>query len=51
MHDPAIRQKLESAGLRIVVNDRATPQYLDGFVKSEIEKWAGPIKAIGVQIE
>lgn len=51
MHDPAIRQKLEGAGLRIVANDRATPQYLDGFVKSEIEKWAGPIKAIGVQID
>lgn len=51
MRDPAIRQKLESAGLRIVADDRATPQYLDGFVKSEIEKWSGPIKAIGVQIE
>ncbi|MBN9586188.1 MAG: tripartite tricarboxylate transporter substrate binding protein BugD [Afipia sp.] len=51
MHDPAIKQKLESAGLRIVPDDRATPQYLDGFVKSEIEKWSGPIKAIGVQID
>jgi tripartite-type tricarboxylate transporter receptor subunit TctC len=51
MHDPAIRQKLESAGLRIVADDRATPQYLDGFVRSEIEKWAAPIKAIGVQID
>ena len=51
MNDPAIRQKLEGAGLRIVSKDRATPQYLDGFVKSEIDKWAGPIKAIGVQID
>lgn len=51
MNDPAIRQKLEGAGLRIVSKDRATPQYLDGFVKSEIEKWTGPIKAIGVQID
>lgn len=51
MHDPAIRQKLEGAGLRIVADDRATPQYLDGFVRSEIEKWSGPIKAIGVQID
>jgi len=51
MHDPAIREKLGSAGLVIVPDDRATPQYLDGFVKSEIEKWAAPIKALGVQIE
>jgi len=34
-----------------VPDDRATPHYLDGFVKSEIEKWAAPIKALGVQIE
>ena len=28
-------------------DDRATPEYLGEFVKSEIEKWAGPIKASG----
>lgn len=51
MHDPGISEKLKSAGLTIVSDDRATPQYLDGFVKSEIVKWAVPIKAFGIQIE
>jgi hypothetical protein len=31
----------------IVPDDRATPQYLGNFVKSEIDKWAAPIKASG----
>jgi hypothetical protein len=28
-----------------------TPQYLDKFLKSEIEKWAAPIKASGVIVD
>jgi hypothetical protein len=31
----------------IASDDRTTPQYLEGFVKSEVEKWAVPIKARG----
>jgi len=34
-----------------VPEDRATPDYLGQFVKSEIEKWAGPIKASGVTVD
>jgi hypothetical protein len=34
-----------------VSDGRATPEYLAGFVKSEIEKWAGPIKASGVTMD
>ena len=30
---------------------RATPQYLGDFVKSEIAKWAAPIKASGVTVD
>ena len=48
MHTPAVKDRLQSIGAMIVPDDRATPQYLGGFVKSEIEKWAGPIKASGV---
>jgi hypothetical protein len=33
-----------------VSDDRATPAYLGSFVKSEIEKWAAPIKASGVSV-
>ena len=35
----------------IVPNDRATPEYLGQFVKDEIAKWAGPIKASGVTVD
>jgi hypothetical protein len=35
----------------IVSDDRATPEYLGQFLKSEIEKWAGPIKASGVTVD
>jgi hypothetical protein len=35
----------------VVPNDRATPEYLGKFVKSEIEKWAAPIKASGESVD
>jgi tripartite-type tricarboxylate transporter receptor subunit TctC len=48
---PATRERLEGLGATVVSDDRATPQYLAQFVKSEIAKWAGPIKASGVTID
>jgi tripartite-type tricarboxylate transporter receptor subunit TctC len=51
MKTPAVREALEKAGAQVVTDDRATPQYLGEFVKSEIEKWAAPIKASGVSVE
>ena len=51
MHTPTVKSRLEGLGAMIVSDDRATPQYLDGFVKSEIEKWAAPIKASGASVE
>jgi tripartite-type tricarboxylate transporter receptor subunit TctC len=50
MKTPAVRQKLEGFGAQVVSDDRATPAYLAEFVKSEIVKWAAPIKASGVQV-
>jgi tripartite-type tricarboxylate transporter receptor subunit TctC len=47
MKTPAVREKLEAAGLIMVSDERTTPEYLAGFVQSEITKWAGPIKASG----
>ena len=38
-------------GAQLVSDDRATPEFLAEFVKSEIAKWAGPIKASGVTVE
>jgi tripartite-type tricarboxylate transporter receptor subunit TctC len=48
---PAVRERLEGMGAQLVSDDRATPEFLAEFVKSEIAKWAGPIKASGVTVE
>jgi tripartite-type tricarboxylate transporter receptor subunit TctC len=51
MKTPAVNERMASLGAVLVSDDRATPQYLAQFIKSEIAKWAGPIKASGVTIE
>ena len=51
MKTPAVREALEKVGAQVVPDNRATPQYLGEFIKSEIEKWAAPIKASGVSVE
>jgi len=51
MKTPALREKLQSAGLKLVSEERTTPEYLAKFVRSEIEKWAVPIKAGGISVE
>lgn len=48
---PAFRDRLESFGAQVVSPDRATPEYLAGFVKSEIAKWEAPIKASGLKVQ
>jgi tripartite-type tricarboxylate transporter receptor subunit TctC len=51
MKTPVVKERLEGLGAQIVAEDRASPQYLGKFVKSEIDKWAGPIKASGAIVE
>jgi tripartite-type tricarboxylate transporter receptor subunit TctC len=51
MKTPALRKKLEAAGLILVSEDRTTPEYLAKFVQSEIAKWAVPIKAGRISVE
>jgi tripartite-type tricarboxylate transporter receptor subunit TctC len=51
MKTPAVREKLESAGLVFVSDDRTTPDYLAKFVQSEIAKWAAPIKAGNISVD
>jgi tripartite-type tricarboxylate transporter receptor subunit TctC len=51
MKSPAVRERLSALGAQIVPDDRMTPAYLGTFLKAEIEKWAAPIKAAGVQVE
>ena len=51
MHTPAVRTRILELGSTVVSDERSTPQYLAAFVRSEIEKWAGPIKASGVSMD
>jgi len=51
MHTPFVRDRLTGLGAEIAPDDQATPQYLGALVKSEIAKWAVPIKASGVNVE
>lgn len=48
---PSVRERLLKLGAVIPSPERRTPEYLGGFVKSEIAKWAGPIKASGATAE
>lgn len=51
MHTPAVRERLNGLGAEVVPDSETSPQYLGGFVKSEITKWAVPIKASNVSIQ
>jgi tripartite-type tricarboxylate transporter receptor subunit TctC len=51
MKTPAVRENLGRSGAQVVPDERATAEYLGQFVKSEIEKWAGPIKASGESVD
>jgi len=44
-------ERLQTLGAMIVAPERRSPDYLAGFVKSEIEKWAEPIKKSGAQLD
>ena len=44
-------EKSTALGAEIVSDNEATPEYLGKFIKSEIEKWAVPIKESGVTVE
>ncbi len=51
MKTSAVKDRLEGLGVMIVPPEKQTPAYLDQFVKSEIEKWAVPIRASGAEVE
>lgn len=48
---PAVRERLFAIGLGVPPPEQRSPEYLAKFVRSEIETWAGPIKASGVAIQ
>jgi tripartite-type tricarboxylate transporter receptor subunit TctC len=51
MKTPSVREGLEKLGATIVPLDQMTPVHLSKLVRTEIEKWAAPIKASGVSVD
>ena len=48
---PAVKTRMQQVGADLVIGERSSSDYLQGFVESEINKWAGPIKASGVSMD
>jgi tripartite-type tricarboxylate transporter receptor subunit TctC len=48
---PALRARLDAIGLIAAAPERRSPEYLRKFVDSEVAKWAGPVKAAGLQVD
>jgi tripartite-type tricarboxylate transporter receptor subunit TctC len=48
---PSVQERMKQIGADLVAPERRSPEYLQKFVESEIEKWASPIKASGVSTE
>jgi tripartite-type tricarboxylate transporter receptor subunit TctC len=51
MNTLSVKDRFESLGATVAAPDERSPDYLGKFVLSEIEKWAGPIKASGVSAD
>jgi tripartite-type tricarboxylate transporter receptor subunit TctC len=48
---PAVRERLQQLGNAVPLPAQRTPEYLAGFIRSEIAKWAAPIKASGTVLD
>ena|SRR5215475_10096034 len=48
---PSVRERMVEAGVDLTTAERCSPEYLQKFVMSEIEKWATPLKAARVAAE
>ena len=51
MDTPSLQERLLEAGASVVTPERRSPDYLQRFVESEIEKNSAPIKAAGISME
>jgi tripartite-type tricarboxylate transporter receptor subunit TctC len=51
INTPAVQVRMQEIGADLVAPERRSPNYLQKFVESEIEKWSAPIKATGVSMD
>jgi tripartite-type tricarboxylate transporter receptor subunit TctC len=48
---PAVRARLEELGADVAPPEKRTPEYLAKLVPAEIERWAKPIRAAGINAD
>src|SRR5262249_36246836 len=51
LDSPVVRKRLEELGNTVVPADERTPEHLASYIRSEIAKWAAPIKASGTVLD
>jgi tripartite-type tricarboxylate transporter receptor subunit TctC len=51
MNTPSVQQRLKELGVTVVAPERRSPQYLQRFVVSEIEKWAPMIRSANIKAD
>ena len=51
LDQPAVSERYQRLGNTVAPAPQRTPEYLGKFGRSEIDKWAGPIRASGVALE
>ena len=51
LETPTVKERLETMGVTIASAEQRSPEFMAQFVRSEIAKWAEPIKASGAQVE
>jgi tripartite-type tricarboxylate transporter receptor subunit TctC len=51
INTPAVQARLKDIGADPVAPERRSPEYLQRYVESEIQKWAVVIKAAGVSVD
>jgi tripartite-type tricarboxylate transporter receptor subunit TctC len=48
---PFVQERLKALGTTLAAPERRSPEYLQSFVASEIEKWADPIRSAGISAD
>ena len=51
METPSVRSRLKDIGADMVAPERRSPDYLQRFLKGEIEKWAAAIKTANIKVD
>ena len=51
LDNPQLRARLDAVGLIAAAPERRSPEYLGKFINAEVEKWAKPVKASGLQMD